>query len=219
MLKRFSVFSVGFQHRISKCISYLFYAVGKHRFVNISGSYYAPKLYLSVCLSQTDSNFLSQTVSQCNFLLLFNVPGALNSLFSSWFTPFYVWALKAAGTQAWQKGELTGSHIFFSSVFTSSLLRFLLFSSKFLFSLSSVYFSPNCPILTCLLSLLVLIPTQSLMFSFFLYPSLALGLSFTDNLPRVASIHLLALKLSTPFLTQKTPKVEMLKEESRMKED
>lgn len=57
------------------------------------------------------------------------------------------------------------------------------------------------PFLSSTLSF-VLTPTRSLMFSLLIHPSLALGPSFTDNLPRVASIHLSALKLSTPFFTQ-----------------
>lgn len=63
---------------------------------------------------------------------------------------------------------------------------------------------------------LVLTLAQSLMFPF-LRLSLALALSITDNLPRVASIHFSALKLSTPFLTQ-NPKGGKLKKESRRRE-
>lgn len=157
------MFSVVFQHRISKCISCLFYALGTPRFVNISVSYYAPKLYTPVCLSQTGSNFLTQRVSQCNFLLLFNVPGALGSLFPFWFTPFYVWALKAARTQVWHS------------------LKWLAMTS----------FSPQSPLLH-----------SHIPFYFLANSDFALKLSFTDNLPRVASIHLSDLKIFTPSLTQ-----------------
>lgn len=93
----------------------------------------------------------------CNFLLLFNVPGALNSLFSSWFTPFYVWALKAARASLtkerndWQSQLLPQSpllrshlsHCFLTLLVTCSLptsllpLFFLLFS---LFLPLSVFF-------------------------------------------------------------------------------
>ncbi len=74
--------------------------------MNISVSYYAPKLCLSGSLSQTvsGSNFLSQRVSRCNFLLLLCVPKGPNSLFCSWFAPFCVLAWRQHEPQ-FDKGE------------------------------------------------------------------------------------------------------------------
>lgn len=163
-------------------------------------------------------------VSRCNFPLIFYVPGAPQFPVFFLIHTILCWALKAARTQVWQRSEVTGSYSFrsspllhshfsryfltfpftrslpasicspyLSSVFSISIPRYL-FQSVPLYLLSSPFSS--------VLSL-VLTPTESLMFPLFLHPSFPLGLSFTGNLPRVASIHLSALELSTPFLTQK----------------
>lgn len=96
-------------------------------------------LYLSGYMSKTvlSSNFLSQRVSCCNFLLLFYVPPALNSLFYTWFTPSYVWALKATRTKVWQRGEVTDNHRLL--YFTHASTYFSLFSC-FLYSFPSISF-------------------------------------------------------------------------------
>lgn len=229
--KRFSVFSVVFQRGIPKCISLMLILCFEHAEVC---KYFSVLLRFSVVFVRfSESNSLRfklwVRVSRCNLPIFLLCPWS--SQFSIFFLikQFLCWGLE--GIMKFDKGEkwLAGEVFFFLlSLFFFSLNSPIIVSHfkslcfcyssitllHYLFSLShwtkSLVFA-----LYSVLSL-VLTLTRSLMFPF-LHLSLALALSFTDNL-RVASIHFSARELSTPLLTQ-NPKGRKLKKESRRREN
>ena len=129
-------------------LSYLFHALGKPRFVNISVSYYSPELCLSGSLSQrvSGSNFLRRS-----FTLQFPIipPSPWRPSRPCFLLIHTISCLGLAGSagRVWQSGEVTGSHGFLSSVSSSSLSAQLISSlPSFSFSCSLCIFSfSNCP--------------------------------------------------------------------------
>lgn len=179
-------------------------------------------------------NFLSQRVSRCNFLPAprpHPIPVTIRCPWSSQFPdslPFYVGALKAAQAQVWWSREVTGSHILFSSVSSSSsshLSHCFLASSSTLFFSTGIFFSSNCAFMSpsafLLLCTLVLTPTLNLSCSLTPFPFVHLSLSDCPSRTIYQEWHPLTFQpssLSAPFLTQKSQKVEKLTEERRREE-
>lgn len=141
--KRFSVFSVAFQHRIPKCISLILISCCGQTKVREYFSVLLRSKVVFVRFSDSDSmRFkLSESFTLQFSISLCYVPGGFNSLFSSWFTLFYVWALNAAITKVWQRSELTGSYSFLSSPLHSHLSHYYFHTSSLPASLCSPFLS------------------------------------------------------------------------------
>lgn len=220
------MFSVVFQHRIPKCISLILILCCGQTRVREYFSVVLRSKVVFVRFSESDSFRFKLSESE-SFTLQFPIIPLCP--WSSQFPVFFlIHTILCLGLEGSRNPSLTKERsdwqLSFSSSSLSPLPLFSNYSScsfstclslSYFSFFSSLCFSPsvsfsNCPFVTLSFVLtlssvpsLVLTPTQSLMFSLFLHPSPALRLSFTDNLPRVASIHLSAPELSTPFLTQK----------------
>lgn len=233
--KRFSVFSVLFQHRIPKCIRLILILWFEQTKVREYFSVLLRSKVVFVRFSESDSfrfqlsesefhtaiphySYLSLELSIPCFL-----PDSQNFMSRPWSS------MKPGLTKErsdWQTSIFFLRLLFFtltSPLLVTLLLFVLLFFLLLLLLLSfSICFSSSHWTKSFVFTLysvlsLVLTLAQSFMFPF-LHLSLALALSITDNLPRVASIHFSARKLSTPFLTQ-NPKGGKLKKESRRREN